>query len=188
MVETYVKTTEEQRRSVTNSTGTDNREFYTGDNLPGDLSRVASLVSNSNSNARSNAAPRATSLRAMQSTYGNRAVQRYLRSSAPAAPARPKPSVSVQREEEGGMWDYAKKLDQIGPGIGEIVGKARSGYEWAENGILDFLGGGGESAGKGASEPEPSAGYSTDQFEPYYQIKMEDAMISGYFSGDEEGI
>ena len=81
------------------------------------------------------------------------------------------------------MWDYAKKLigvDQIGPGIDKIVGKAKSGYEWAEKGILDFLGGGSKSAGKGASEPEPSAGYSTDRFEPYLQFELENALISNY--------
>jgi hypothetical protein len=60
------------------------------------------------------------------------------------------------------MWDYAKRLigvDQIGPGIDKIVGKAKSGYDWAEKGILDFLGGG-KGAGKGASEPAPGAGSS----------------------------
>ena len=139
MAETYVKTTEEQRRSVTNSTGTDNREFYTGDNSPGDLSRAAGMVSNSNSSARSNAAPRATSIMAMQSTYGNRAVQRYIRSSAPS---RPNLSVPVQREVEGGMWDVAKNLlgvDQIGPAMNKVVKKAQSGVEHVGQTLFDWL-------------------------------------------------
>jgi hypothetical protein len=120
-------------------------------------------------------------MHASQRTYGNRAVQRYMRSATTSS--RPNLSVSVQREEEGGMWNYAKKLfgvDKIGPGIEEIVGKAKSGYNWAEKGILDFLGGGGKSVGKGASKPEPSAGYSINQFEPYLQFELEDAMISSY--------
>ena len=157
-------------------------EDHSPTNEVGELHRAVGTISREVRSTRSNAAARAASLRTLQSTYGNRAVQRYLCSSTTVS--RPHLSVSVQREEEGGMWDYAKKLigvDQIGPGIENIVGKAKSGYEWAEKGILDFLGGGGsKSAGKGASEPEPSAGYPPDRFEPYLQFEVQDAMISSY--------
>jgi hypothetical protein len=46
------------------------------------------------------------------------------------------------------MWDYAKNLlgvDQIGPGIENIASKAKSGYNWAEEKVLDFLKPGGKS-------------------------------------------
>jgi hypothetical protein len=86
----------------------------------------------------------------MQRTHGNRAVQRYVQGSSSS---NRRPYLSVQREE-GGMWDYAKKLtgvDQIGSGIETIVGKAKSGYNWAEKQVLDLFKPDGKSP---ASVPE----------------------------------
>ena len=106
-----------------------------------------------------NSQARNSSIHAMQRTHGNRAVQRYVHGSISS---HSRASLPVQREE-GGMWDYAKKLtgiDQIGPGIENIVGKAKSGYNWAEKKALDLFKPGGESP---APDPEdvPRPDYSS---------------------------
>jgi hypothetical protein len=114
----------------------------------------------------------------MQQTYGNRAVQRYLQVSAPVS------HVPVQRDPEGGMWDFTKKLlgvDQVAPAVGKILDKTKSGYNTMEKKLFDFLGVGGKSEDKAPTEVGPPAGSST--YQPYMNWTMEDALISGYQLG-----
>jgi hypothetical protein len=94
----------------------------------------------------------------MQSAYGNRAVQRSMEQAWPS-----KYAGAYTPPAEEGIWEKTKKLlgvDQIGPGIEKIMGKAKSGYEWAEKKALGFFGGG---DGGGSAPPEnapTSPGYN----------------------------
>jgi hypothetical protein len=114
----------------------------------------------------------------MQQTYGNRAVQRFLQGSAPVS------QVSVQRDPEGGMWDFTKKLlgvDQIAPAVGKVLDKTKSGYNMMEKKLFDFLGVGGKSGDQAPTESAPPAGSAN--FEPRMNWTMEDAFISSYQLG-----
>jgi hypothetical protein len=167
MVEIYGKTTDEQRRSVANSTGTDNHEFSIRDNSLGDLSRAAGLVSNSKSSARPNAASRAATLHSLQRTYGNRAVQRRLQSAGRQATTAAAP-ISVQRSS---IWDSAKKMlsvDQIGSAVGKVVDKTTSGVETAQDKILEYLalGLGGKAGGQDLA---PAIGGPRIDYFPHFE-------------------
>ena len=178
MAERQGKQSEEQQRSRLETSSDYEHESCSLDYEPGELARTLSLISREALGASPNAPARASTLSAMQQTYGNRAVQRYLQGSAPVS------QVSVQRDPEGGMWDFAKKLlgvDQVAPAVGKIVDKTKSGYNTIEKKLFDFLGVGGKSGDKAPTEPAPSAGSSN--FEPYMNWHMEDALISNYQMG-----
>src|SRR5687768_13919188 len=143
MVETQGRLTEEQQRRHVETSHARGHDSGALDNGPGKLSHTLGLVSHESLSARANTTTRATTLGAMQQTYGNRAVQRYLHAAVPTS-SRPT-SISVQREEEGGIWDWTKKLigvDQIGPSIEKAAGKAKSGYNWTDKKLFNLLGGG----------------------------------------------
>ena len=117
----------------------------------------AALLRHRSINRHSNSETHEAAMHASQRIHGNRAVQRYVHGSNTRYL---RPSLPVQREE-GGMWDYAKNLlgvDQIGPGIEQIVGKAKSGYNWAEKQVLDLFKPDGDSPAP-ASEGVPGDAY-----------------------------
>lgn len=121
---------------------------------PGDLARSVNFLTGSGPRARPNAAARATAVHTLQRTYGNRAVQRSMKQSWPSK----YDGASAMPEE--GIWDFGKKLlgvDQIVPGIEKVVGKAKSGYEWAEKKVMGLFGG--DDASKAPIESTPSSGY-----------------------------
>ena len=183
MVECQGKQTEEQQRRAAIQ-GERVIESGAPDYTSAGILRASALLSNAGTSARSNSSIRGDAMTTMQRTYGNRAVQRRIHGYRPAAVQ--SVSTPVQRSPIGDAWDWTKKLigvDQIGPGIEKITGKAKSGYEWAEKKLLGLFGGGGAPGEAAPSENAPISPGTGSSPEPYMNWEMEDALISNYQLG-----
>lgn len=138
-----------------------------------------SMLTSSHQNGRGTSAKHAATMQRAQQLYGNRAVQRRISGQAATQlAARP---VAVQRSPLGDTWDFLKKMtgvESIGPAVGKVIDKTRSGVESGLDTVFDWLG-----VGKEKEQPPDGANDAPaggGGFEPYMDLTLEDAMISGY--------